>query len=105
MAVEKFSVSFEPDLGRALREAAEEDGVSVSAWMAEAARQRLRNRTLGLVLDEVIREQGWSWEELLAEAEADEQAFLAEEQQAAAEREAARAADPAGTAVDERRSA
>ncbi len=82
MAVEKFSVSFEPDLGRALREAADAEGVSVSAWMAEAARQRLRNHTLGLVLDEIIQEQGWSWEELLAEAEADEAAFEASPRQA-----------------------
>lgn len=82
MAVEKFSVSFEPDLGRALREAADAEGVSVSAWMAEAARQRLRNHTLGLVLDEIMREEGWTREELLREAEADEAALEAARRQA-----------------------
>ncbi|MDH4362638.1 MAG: hypothetical protein OEY70_00950 [Acidimicrobiia bacterium] len=69
MAVEKFSVSLDPELSRALREAAEEDDVSVSAWLAEAVRQRLRNHMLGLALDEIIAEQGWTWQELLDEAE------------------------------------
>ena len=68
MAVEKFSVSFEPDLGRSLRSAAATDGVNVSAWMAEAVRQRLRNDALGQALSEILAEEGWSREELLAEA-------------------------------------
>ncbi|MEZ5410348.1 MAG: hypothetical protein R2761_20120 [Acidimicrobiales bacterium] len=74
MAVEKFSVSLDPELSRALREAAEEDDVSVSAWMAEAVRQRLRNHLLGVWLDEVIAEQGWSREELLREARQEDEA-------------------------------
>lgn len=69
MAVEKFSVSLEPDLGRALREAAETEHVTVSAWMAEAARQRLRNMALTVALDEIIGRNGWTWEELLREAD------------------------------------
>ena len=38
MTVEKFSVSFDTDLGRAIRKAANADEESVSAWLAEAAR-------------------------------------------------------------------
>jgi predicted transcriptional regulator len=72
MAVEKFSVSLEPDLGRALRQAAEEENVTVSSWMAEAARQRLRNLMLGQALDEIITDEGWTWEELIQEATNDE---------------------------------
>ena len=68
MAVEKFSVSFEPDLGRALRTAAEADNVNVSAWMAEAVRQRLRHAELGDALDQILADEGWSREELLKEA-------------------------------------
>ena len=74
MAVEKFSVSLDPELSRALRAAAEEDDVSVSAWMAEAVRQRLRNHLLGLWLDEVIADQGWSRDELLREAREEDEA-------------------------------
>ncbi len=74
MAVEKFSVSLDPELSRALREAAEEDDMSVSAWMAEAVRQRLRNHLLGLALDEILAEQGWSREELLREAQEEDEA-------------------------------
>jgi predicted transcriptional regulator len=77
MAVEKFSISLDPDLGRALREAASDAGVTASAWMAEAIRQRLRNHLLGLALDDIIREQGWSWEELLQEAAEEDEEWLA----------------------------
>ena len=70
MSVEKFSVSLEPGLGRALRAAADDNGVTVSAWMAEAVRQRLRHAALGAALDEILSEEGWSRNELLAEARA-----------------------------------
>jgi len=89
MAVEKFSVSLDPELSRALREAAEEDDVSVSAWLAEAVRQRLRNHMLGLALDEIIAEQGWTWQELLDEAEEEAE----EEEEDRAERAAWSEAD------------
>ena len=68
MAVEKFSVSLDPDLGRALRLAADAESVNVSAWMAEAVRQRLRHVALGVALDAILREEGWTRAELLAEA-------------------------------------
>lgn len=68
VSVEKFSVSLDPQLGQALRAAAQADDTSVSAWLATAIRQRLRHIALGTALDEIIAEQGWSRAELLAEA-------------------------------------
>ncbi len=67
MSVEKFSVSLDPQLGQALRAAAQADDMNVSAWLATAIRQRLRHAALGVALDEILAEQGWSREELLAE--------------------------------------
>jgi hypothetical protein len=70
MAVEKFSVSLDPDLGRAMRAAAESEDVNVSAWMAEAVRQRLRHDALGTALDAILAEEGWTRDELLREVRA-----------------------------------
>ena len=75
MAVEKFSVSLDPELSRALREAAEKDDVSVSGWMAEAVRQRLRNHLLRLALDEIMAEEGWTHEDLAEIARRDDEAL------------------------------
>jgi hypothetical protein len=47
MGVEKMSVSFDLELGEAIRSSAAGDGRSVSAWLAEAARDRLRLEALG----------------------------------------------------------
>lgn len=47
MGVEKMSVSFDLDLGEAIRTSASTTGQSVSAWLAEAARDRLRLEALG----------------------------------------------------------
>jgi len=66
MGVAKFSVSFDQDLGAAIRDAAEEDDETVSAWLAEAARRRLRNLLLKRFLDETIAELGYTDEELEA---------------------------------------
>jgi hypothetical protein len=41
MAVRKRSVSLEDEVAAGVERAAEEDGVSVSSWLSEAARQRL----------------------------------------------------------------
>jgi hypothetical protein len=38
--------------------------MTVSAWIAEAARDRVRNLVLGKVIDEVIAEMGWEPAEL-----------------------------------------
>ena len=47
MGVEKMSVSFDLELGEAIRESANDSQQSVSAWLAEAARGRLRLEALG----------------------------------------------------------
>ena len=68
MSVEKFSVSLDPQLGQALRAAAQAEDTNVSAWLAIAIRQRLRHVALGSALDEILAQQGWSRDELLAES-------------------------------------
>lgn len=47
MGVEKMSVSFDLELGEAIRGSATTAGQTVSAWLAEAARDRLRLEALG----------------------------------------------------------
>jgi hypothetical protein len=44
--VDKLSVSFEPDLGDAVRSAAAQAGKPVSTWLAEAAASKLRAEAL-----------------------------------------------------------
>lgn len=56
MAVDKLSVSFDEELAGIVREAAAEEGVSVSAWLSVAAQDRIRNRLLRVALDELARE-------------------------------------------------
>jgi hypothetical protein len=48
--VDKLSVSFEPDLGDAVRSAAAEAGKPVSTWLAEAAASKLRAEALAAFL-------------------------------------------------------
>lgn len=47
MQMDRFSVTMEPGLGAAVRDAAERSGISVSGWLAQAAADRLRNDLLG----------------------------------------------------------
>ena len=47
MGVEKMSVSFALELGEAIRTSATRAGQSVSAWLGDAARDRLRLEALG----------------------------------------------------------
>ncbi len=47
MGVEKMSVSFDLELGEAIRRSATDSSQSVSAWLAAAARDRLRLEALG----------------------------------------------------------
>ncbi len=47
MGVEKMSVSFDLELGEAIRASASSSSQSVSAWLADAARDRLRLQALG----------------------------------------------------------
>lgn len=51
MQVDRFSVAMEPELGAAVRDAAQRAGMSVSGWLAQAAADRLRNDLLGAALD------------------------------------------------------
>lgn len=50
MGVEKLSVSFDLALGRAIKTSAGRRSQSVSAWLADAARARLRHEALGEAL-------------------------------------------------------
>jgi hypothetical protein len=44
--VDKMSISMDPQLGDNVRVAAQRAGVSISAWLAEAASARLRKQAL-----------------------------------------------------------
>jgi hypothetical protein len=50
--VDKLSISFDPDLGDAVRGAARHRGSSLSAWLAEAAAAKLRAEALADYLDD-----------------------------------------------------
>jgi len=52
MGVEKMSVSFDLGLGHAIRQSARHSAQSVSAWLAEAAADRLRREALGEAISE-----------------------------------------------------
>ncbi len=58
MAVDKLSVSFDPDLAATVRAAAAEEGVSVSMWLASAAEAKARRRHLREALDSFAAEHG-----------------------------------------------
>jgi hypothetical protein len=49
--VAKLSISFDPDLGDAVRGAARDRGSSLSAWLADAAAAKLRAEALADYLD------------------------------------------------------
>jgi hypothetical protein len=54
--VDKLSISFDPELGDAVRAAAAEAGKPLSAWLADAAASKLRAEALAGFLD------GWEAE-------------------------------------------
>jgi hypothetical protein len=56
--VDRFSVTMAPELGEGVRQAAARQGISVSAWLSEAAADRLRNELLGAALDAWESEDG-----------------------------------------------
>ena len=56
MKVDKMSISFDPELGDAVRAAAAETGKPLSSWLAEAAASKLRSEALARFLD------GWEAE-------------------------------------------
>jgi len=58
MKVDKLSVSFDPDLGDAVRAAARQCGGGVSRWLADAAAAKLRTEALADFLDTWEAEHG-----------------------------------------------
>ncbi len=56
--VDRFSVTMAPEVGEGVRQAAARQGVSVSAWLSEAAADKLRNELLGAALDAWEAEDG-----------------------------------------------
>ena len=58
MQVDRLSVTMDPELGQAVRDAAARSGISVSRWLGQAARYQLRNELLGAALDVWEAEQG-----------------------------------------------
>ena len=52
MKVDKLSISLDPRLGDDVRAAAERAGMSVSAWLAQAAAARLRSQALAEYLSD-----------------------------------------------------
>jgi hypothetical protein len=52
MKVDKMSISLDPQLGDDIRGAAERAGMSVSAWLADAAAARLRKQALAEFLSD-----------------------------------------------------
>ncbi len=47
MAVTKLSVSVEAEVAESVKQAARDEGLTVSAWLSAAAKARIRNRLLG----------------------------------------------------------
>ena len=58
MNVDRLSVTMDPTLGAAVRKAAARAKLSVSAWISEAAADRVRNELLGRALDRWEAEEG-----------------------------------------------
>jgi hypothetical protein len=58
MKVDKLSVSFEAELGDAVRAAAKRSGAGISGWLAQAAAARLRADALSEFLDAWEAEHG-----------------------------------------------
>lgn len=71
MQVDRLSITLEPALGAAARKAAKRAKVSLSAWIAEATADRLRNEALRDALEQWQAEDGaFTAEELSAAAQA-----------------------------------
>lgn len=69
--VDKLSISFDPDLGDAVRGAARHRGSSLSAWLSEAATAKLRAEALADYLEEWEAEHGPLTADELASAAAE----------------------------------
>jgi len=71
MKADKLSVSFEAELGRAVRAAAKERGAGLSQWLADAAATKLRNEALDEFLSNWEAENGPLTDEELTAAAAE----------------------------------
>ncbi len=69
MKVDKISVSFDPELGDAVRAAAAQAGKPLSSWLAEAATGKLRAEALAEFLAGWEAEHGVLTAEEIARAE------------------------------------
>jgi hypothetical protein len=69
MKVDKLSVSFDPELGDAVRSAAAQAGKPVSTWLAEAAASKLRAEALASFLAGWEAEHGVLTADEIARAE------------------------------------
>jgi len=67
--VDKLSISFDPELGDAVRSAAAQAGQPVSSWLAEAAASKLRAEALAEFLASWAAEHGALTAEEIARAE------------------------------------
>jgi hypothetical protein len=71
MSVDRLSITLDPRLGAAARRAAKRANVSLSAWIAEATADRVRNEALGRALDQWEAQDGaFSADELASAASA-----------------------------------
>ena len=64
-----MSISFDPELGDAVRAAAAETGQPLSSWLAEAAASKLRAEALARFLDDWEAEHGMLTAAEIARAE------------------------------------
>jgi len=67
--VDRLSLAPDGQLGALIRSSAADAGESVSAWLIEAARMRLRNQVLGQTLAAWFAEDGYPSAEQIAAAE------------------------------------
>ncbi len=75
-----MSVTFAPELREAVREAADEAGLSLSGWLAQAAEARIRVDGQARILEEAERERRFQGlREFLDEYQAERGAFTDEE--------------------------
>ena len=58
MTVRRFAISMEPSLADEVRARADAEGVSVSAWLADAAQREIRHKRLGELLAAEESERG-----------------------------------------------
>ena len=68
MKVDKMSISLAPDVGEAVRDAAKREGVSLSAWLSDAAARKLRANAFREFIDEWEAEHGAITEEEMTRA-------------------------------------